>query len=783
MKRFYLTASTCTGLALVCAGIAAAAGITLVDIGSSAGSTVYGLAGWNAPLLSGNLVFTAEGGGGVRASADPGEYGDFRGVSGTPRRFSRGERIVVTWFNDSEESVSFTSRISFTDADEPNETAPDGNWYTMRRFTDYRFTYSEIAPRETAKTVFNIEEAGVHKTDGSWSLVNVNLAIEWYSTYQKPFLICDKIELLDDADVTPPGKPAGLTATALSDSKIRLDWNPPSDNVGVVEYLIYRGNVVEGYSQSNSHTCVFLEPDRPHSFFVSALDAAGNESDRSDPANVSTLPYGGASGLVDPAGFQYLGAFALPETYSWGGEAVAFHPDDGTEPGSLFVTNLNQVENGLVGQVSVPAPAVSPGRNIADLNEAAVLSEPVNIRPANVNAWDFVDIWRTGLAVESGENRLYSTWSYHYTVTGEKHASISCCGLSDPAGSPKLGAWFAGDPGEPPNDASAGDWLFPSPQDWAEAHCAGRSLITGRCRDGGLSGLGPTLYAFAPVGTDPPPPGGSLETTTLLQYGPVEASDNVHFPNSIDGYNHADDWRGAVWVSAGDQMSVALIGNKALGQNWYGYNGERMRHDWVIADVPYPDFWETDPDGKGWRAHRRQPMVIFFNPEDLAAVAGGTLAAHEPQPYAALRIPEDLFFGSAHEIFSAAFDSHHQILYATEFVRELEGRLVIHAWKVAPMPSSVLSAASDPSAFRLFQNHPNPFNPATTIPFSVKEPCRITLTVHNLLGKEVARPAEGRVGAGSHAVRFDASGLPTGVYVVRLTAGAFTASRKMAMIK
>ncbi|MBN2200451.1 T9SS type A sorting domain-containing protein [bacterium] len=767
---------------------AEAASVTLVDFGSSAAANVYGLSGWSAPLKSGNLSYTSIGNGGVRAVTDPGEYGDFRGVSGTSRRFSRGERVVVTWFNDSDETVFFTSRISFSDADEPSETATDGNWYTMRRFTDYRFTYSEIQPHGTAKTVFNVENSGVHKTDGNWSLVNINLAVEWGSTYQKRFLVCDKIELFDDADTFPPGRPSGLSATTLSDSKIRLTWETLSDNAGVVEYLVYMDGEIEGYSRSPADTVVFLEPDREYAFCVSALDAAGNESGLSDPVSARTGPFQGGADLVRPAGFTYLGAFSLPETFAWGGEAVAFRPDadggsasDGT-PGSLFVTNLNQPETGWVGEVSIPAPVVSESRTLSDLPVASVLREPVNIRPADIDAWNFVDIWRTGLAVVPEEGRIYSAWSYHYTVTGEKHASISACDESDPAGGVRHGAWMVGNADAPPNDAGAGDWLFALPRDWAGANCDGRFLVSGRCRDGGLSGLGPTLYAFDGVGTTPPAAGSALPATALLQYGPVEASDNVHFPRSIDGYNHADEWRAAIWVTSGGPAAVALMGNKALGHNWYGYTGEKMRHDWVIADVPYPEFQVTDPDGKGWRSHSRRPMIVLYDPDDLAAVAAGTLQPWDPQPYAAIRIPGDLFFGDNHEIFSATFDSENRLLYAVEFIREAEGSLVVHVWRVDAV-DAVQERSFRPLEFRLCPNHPNPFNPLTTIRFEAAAAGRVRLEVADASGRMVAVIADGRYAGGSHTVCFDASGLASGVYIVRMQAEGFTASRKIALVK
>jgi hypothetical protein len=92
-------------------------------------------------------------------------------------------------------------------------------------------------------------------------------------------------------------------------------------------------------------------------------------------------------------------------------------------------------------------------------------------------------------------------------------------------------------------------------------------------------------------------------------------------------------------------------------------------------------------------------------------------------------------------------------------------------------------SAGGPESFSLGQNYPNPFNPTTTIQFRVKEPCRVTLKVYDALGKEVAVLADGMVAAGSHSVRFDASGLPAGIYVYKIQMGDFTAARKMAVVE
>ena len=88
-----------------------------------------------------------------------------------------------------------------------------------------------------------------------------------------------------------------------------------------------------------------------------------------------------------------------------------------------------------------------------------------------------------------------------------------------------------------------------------------------------------------------------------------------------------------------------------------------------------------------------------------------------------------------------------------------------------------------PRSFGLAQNYPNPFNPSTTITFELPEATFVTLTIYNLLGQEVARPVSVPLEAGKHAVRFDATGLPSGVYVYRIMAGKFTQMRKMLLLR
>lgn len=87
-----------------------------------------------------------------------------------------------------------------------------------------------------------------------------------------------------------------------------------------------------------------------------------------------------------------------------------------------------------------------------------------------------------------------------------------------------------------------------------------------------------------------------------------------------------------------------------------------------------------------------------------------------------------------------------------------------------------------PSDFALHQNYPNPFNPTTTIGFALPTACNYTLTVYNVSGQEVERFA-GSHEAGIVEIEWDAGNLASGIYFYKLTAGDFSATKKMVLLK
>ncbi len=88
-----------------------------------------------------------------------------------------------------------------------------------------------------------------------------------------------------------------------------------------------------------------------------------------------------------------------------------------------------------------------------------------------------------------------------------------------------------------------------------------------------------------------------------------------------------------------------------------------------------------------------------------------------------------------------------------------------------------------PYSFALYPNYPNPFNPNTTIKYSVKDPRHIKLTVFNLLGNHVATLVDESKSPGIYTADFDASQLSSGIYVYKLQAGNMEQTRKMLLVK
>jgi len=383
--------------------------------------------------------------------------------------------------------------------------------------------------------------------------------------------------------------------------------------------------------------------------------------------------------LVQPNDLEYVGAFRLPDEpeeigWAWSGAGMTYYPEgdptgpDDAFPGSIF--GVGHDWNQYVSEISIPVPVVSRDKDLSQLNTAGTLQGFGDVRG---DLFGEFEMPRAGLAYlpkQGGQEtgKLYFCWAPHL----DEHAtnpSHGWCEL-DLANPQSAGPWRVG---KYENYMTA-DYIFAIPKDWADANTPGMLLATGRYRDGGQGGQGPSLFAFGPWNDgDPPAPGARLATVPLLLYSTVYTDDN----HNLNGYHHSDEWTGGAWLTAGSASAVVFVGNKGKGDKcWYGW------HDGTA--------WPNDenregPGYRGWWSESFAAQMIFYDPQDLARVAAGKMEPYEPQPYATLDITNLLFReASAQERFrlgAAAFDRQRGLLYVFE-PRGDEDKSLVHVWRV-----------------------------------------------------------------------------------------------------
>jgi len=103
-------------------------------------------------------------------------------------------------------------------------------------------------------------------------------------------------------------------------------------------------------------------------------------------------------------------------------------------------------------------------------------------------------------------------------------------------------------------------------------------------------------------------------------------------------------------------------------------------------------------------------------------------------------------------------------------------------------PSAVYDNANVPTEFSLLQNYPNPFNPNTTISYNLPKSGLVSLTIHDLLGRELVSLVSSEQSAGQHSVNWNGKNnfgmdVPSGIYLYSLSSGNYQSTMKMILMK
>ncbi|MFZ5855577.1 MAG: hypothetical protein ACOYZ6_02000 [Chloroflexota bacterium] len=423
--------------------------------------------------------------------------------------------------------------------------------------------------------------------------------------------------------------------------------------------------------------------------------------------------------VVSPADMEYLGAFRLPGgdepplTFAYGGNAMTYNPDNN----SLFITGHDRVAYGgvpdgdQVAEVSIPAPVIS--KNLEDLNTGEFLQNFANVTAGHFT--ELEEIPKVGLQYlnrpETGP-KIHIAWGQHLQPQDVASHGWFNPTLSDPD---FQGTWFIGNQ----DLYSVNGYMFEIPREWADAYTGGRVLATGRMRDGGQGGMGPTLFAYRPWKADgnPPSAGTRLEEVTLLLYENAYNTDEI--VRSLNGYQHPDSWEGGAWITtASGKGAVLFAGTKSNGEKyWYGYihpDGPQLACvDNHVTDFPtcrmadgsncpQADFAGCCDDeagtcvsNRGWWPTRFDAQFLLYDPADLARVAAGQLESWQPQPYAVIDIDEHLFLNPPewdlvevgwgdqrrYRIGDVSFDRVNGLLYVLELYAD-GAKPVVHVWKI-----------------------------------------------------------------------------------------------------
>ena len=134
--------------------------------------------------------------------------------------------------------------------------------------------------------------------------------------------------------------------------------------------------------------------------------------------------------------------------------------------------------------------------------------------------------------------------------------------------------------------------------------------------------------------------------------------------------------------------------------------------------------------------------------------------------------------------FDGLYASRNEALVGEEATSTLDGTWYVAHDTVKGIIAKEVAVDEDaPAAFAVAQNSPNPFNPSTTISFTIADAGNVAIDVFNVAGQKVDTIASEFMSAGSHSVTWDASGFSAGVYFYTVKSGDFSKTMKMTLLK
>lgn len=261
--------------------------------------------------------------------------------------------------------------------------------------------------------------------------------------------------------------------------------------------------------------------------------------------------------------------------------------------------------------------------------------------------------------------------------------------------------------------------------------------------------------------------------TSADLYGQV-----MQFYEQIDGYSlfflftMLPDFTSYEWIGDGESGSWAATERQHTAPSTELENGATSAHILSMENnVGEPEEWMTVYQILVGVNDNGQPVAMsFYSQMDEDESMELQKILTEEYMYNSNELLEEVLKSGSWDNF--IFFKQQQDMHAT-------GRAVLTWGDVA----TSIDPVEQPLSFRLNAAYPNPFNPSTVIPYQMASATGVKIQVFDMLGRNVATLVNEFMPAGNHTVRFDGSGLSSGVYMIRFTTANVQQTRSVSLIK
>ena len=250
----------------------------------------------------------------------------------------------------------------------------------------------------------------------------------------------------------------------------------------------------------------------------------------------------------------------------------------------------------------------------------------------------------------------------------------------------------------------------------------------------------------------------------------------LYFINSLTGYAGGGNYQGVGKIFKTTNGGMNWIGQASLSHEIFAIKFINNNTGWAAGGDSYGNIFKTTNSGLNW-TEQNLPSSTAINSIEFINENTGWAGS------SALIYTSN---GGTNWVYGNT--SSTVVIYSLHFANANTG-WIFGTW------GSILKTTNGgnvfinnnsmifPIDYYLYQNYPNPFNPVTTIGYSVPKSGRVVIKVFDVAGREIRTVEDVFRQAGNYSVRFDGTGLASGVYFYRMEAGDVVRTRRMVLIK